>query len=47
MVGAAFAVASGKEKLEYIDRHLNNKGNRGIISYKAPAEGLFLVDVEY
>ena len=47
MVGGALAVASGKEKLDYIDRHLNNKGNRGIISYKAPAEGLFLVDVEY
>ena len=47
MVGAAIAVASGKENIQYISYHLSDKKEREIISYKAPAEGLFLVDVVY
>ena len=47
MVGTALAIASGKEDISYIDKHLEKKGNREIVPYKAPAEGLFLVDVEY
>ena len=46
MIGAAINVANGKEKLEFIDKHLDSK-NREIIAYKAPASGLYLVDVIY
>ena len=47
IVGAALAVACGKEPLEFMDKHLLDKKVREIISYKAPAEGLYLVDVDY
>ena len=47
MVGTAIAVATGKENIEYISYHLSEKEKREIVSYKAPAEGLFLVDVNY
>ncbi len=47
MVGAALAIASGKEKEDYIIYHLSKKDNREIVPYKAPAEGLYLVDVNY
>ena len=47
MVGAALAVASGKENKDYISYHLSEKPNREIVSYKAAPEGLFLVDVNY
>lgn len=46
MIGAAINVANGKEKLDFIDKHLDSK-NREIIAYKAPASGLYLVDVIY
>ena len=46
MIGASINVANGKEKLEFIDKHLDSK-NREIIAYKAPASGLYLVDVIY
>ena len=46
MIGAAINVANGKEKLEFIDKHLDSK-NREIIAYKAPASGLYLMDVIY
>ena len=36
-----------KEKEDYISYHLSNKEKREIVSYKAPAEGLYLVDVNY
>ena len=48
MIGSAINVANGKEPLEFIDNHLK-EGNekREIIAYKAPASGLYLVDVIY
>ena len=46
MIGAAISVANGKETLGFIDYHLQEK-QREIISYKAPACGLYLVDVIY
>ena len=47
MVGTALAVASHKEDEHYIAYHLSNKEEREIVPYKAPAEGLYLVDVNY
>lgn len=47
MIGTALAVASGKEKLEFIEQHLKDKKEREIVSYKAPAEGLYLWEVYY
>ena len=47
MIGAAINVANKKENLDFIDYHLNNDKTREIISYKAPASGLYLVDVLY
>ena len=47
MVGASLNVASKKESLDFIDYHLKEDKNREIISYKAPANGLYLVDVLY
>ena len=48
MIGSAINVASGKEPLEFIDNHLKvGKEKREIIAYKAPASGLYLVDVIY
>ena len=47
MIGTAISVASKKEGLDFIDYHLQEGKNREIISYKAPASGLYLVDVLY
>ena len=48
MIGSAINVASGKEPLSFIDNHLKeDKTKREIIAYKAPASGLYLVDVIY
>ena len=47
MVGAALAVANKKEDISFIKYHLNDKKSREIIAYKAPAVGLYLVDVKY
>ena len=48
MIGAAINVANSKEPLEFIDNHLKeDKTKREIIAYKAPASGLYLVDVLY
>lgn len=47
MIGAAIAVASKKEPPEFIDYHLKEDKPREIISYKAPACGLYLMDVLY
>lgn len=46
MVGAAIAVAEGKESVGFIKYHLSDK-NREIIPFKAPSEGLVLEDVVY
>ena len=47
MIGAAINVANKKEDISFIDYHLTNDKDREIISYKAPANGLYLVDVLY
>ena len=47
MIGAAINVANKKEDISFIDYHLKEDKNREIISYKAPANGLYLVDVVY
>ena len=47
MIGSAINVANKKEPLEFIDKHLQDNKNREIIAYKAPASGLYLVDVIY
>ena len=47
MIGAAISVANQKKDLDFIDYHLKEDKNREIISYKAPASGLYLVDVLY
>ena len=47
MIGAALSVANKKENLDFIDYHLKEGKNREIVSYKAPANGLYLVDVLY
>ena len=47
MIGSAINVANKKEPLEFIDNHLKDNKNREIIAYKAPASGLYLVDVIY
>ena len=47
MIGAALSVANKKESLDFIDYHLKEDKKRKIISYKAPANGLYLVDVLY
>ena len=47
MIGAAISVANKKETLDFIDYHLKDDKKREIISYKSPANGLYLVDVVY
>lgn len=47
MVATAFAVASGKEDISFIRKHLEEFKEREIVSYKAPAEGLYLQEVYY
>ena len=47
MVGSAIAVANKKEPLSFIENHLKDNKKREIIAYKAPACGLYLVDVVY
>ena len=47
MVGTALAIASQKEKEDFIIYHLSKKETREIVSYKAAPEGLYLVDVNY
>ena len=47
MVATAFAVASGKEDISFIRKHLEENKEREIVSYKAPAEGLYLQEVYY
>lgn len=47
MVGAALAVASKNEDLNFIPSHLKEEKIREICQYKAPPQGLYLVKVEY
>ena len=46
IIGTALAVASKKESLDFIDKHLDSK-KRNIVSYKADASGLYLLEVIY
>ena len=46
IIGTALAIASGKEDISFIDKHLDSN-NREIVSYKAGSEGLYLIDVIY
>ena len=46
MIGTAINIANGKEELSFIDKHLDSD-KRDIVSYKAPASGLYLVEVIY
>ena len=46
IIGTSLAVASSKEDIAYIKKHLDSK-NREIVSYKAGSEGLYLIDVIY
>ena len=47
MVGTAISIANKKEVINFIDYHLKETKIREIVAYKAPAEGLYLVDVLY
>ena len=47
MVGTLIAIGEGKESANYIAYHLKEGKNREIVPYKAPSEGLYLVEVEY
>ena len=47
MVGTALAIAQGKEDFCYIANHLKENKKREIVNYKAPAEGLYLLEVKY
>ena len=47
MLGAALAVASKNEDLNFIPNHLKEEKIREICQYKAPPQGLYLVKVEY
>ena len=47
MIGAAINVANKTENISFVDYHLKEDKPREIISYKAPANGLYLVDVVY
>ena len=46
LIGTALQIATGKEDISFIDRHLDQE-NREIVSYKAPGEGLYLAEVIY
>ena len=46
IIGTSLAIASGKEDINYIKQHLDST-KRGIVSYKAGSEGLYLIDVIY
>lgn len=47
MIGTAVNIATGKEDLSFIDEKLDSDKTRSIISYKAPAQGLYLKKVRY
>ena len=47
MIGAAISVTNHKEDSSFIGYHLLDNKKREIVSYKAPACGLYLVDVIY
>lgn len=46
IIGTSLVIASKKEDISFIDKRLDNS-NRQIVSYKAPSDGLYLIDVIY
>ncbi len=46
IIGSAVVIAQNKESLSFINKHLDSI-NRDVISYKAPGNGLYLVEVIY
>ena len=47
MVGASLAVASNQIDKDYVKTHLDSDKPRDIVNYKAPPEGLYLLEVDY
>ena len=47
IIGTSLEIATLKEDISFIDNLLDCDTNRHIVSYKAPANGLFLVKVDY
>ena len=47
IIGTAVNIAIGKEKIDFIDKKLDSDETRSIVSYKAPAQGLYLKEVRY
>lgn len=47
MIGTALAVATKNENLDFIPYHLQENKVREIVQYKAPPQGLYLVQVDY
>jgi len=46
IVGTCLAISNGKEDISFIKNHLD-VNDRNIVSYKAKADGLYLIDVIY
>lgn len=47
MIGTAIAIGEKRQPLSFIPSHLQDKKEREIVKFKAPAEGLILEDVKY
>lgn len=47
IVGTCIAISQKKEDISFIEERLDASSIRNIVSYKAPSEGLYLVDVIY
>ena len=47
LIGASLAIAWKKEDISYISNLLDNDSKRTITSYKAPPQGLYLMEVLY
>ena len=47
IIGTCIAVSQNKEDISFVKERLDTDSPRNIVSYKAPSEGLYLVDVIY
>lgn len=47
IVGTSLAVAWGKEDISYVKEKLKDESERSISPYKAPPQGLYLMEVKY
>ncbi len=47
IVGTLVAIGQGKESIDFVKNNIDNQLPRRVISYKAPAQGLFLEKVFY